>query len=167
MNALASLALYGSIGVAGGFIGDRLKVPSGAMIGAMIAVIALKLLLKSEWEIPKGYGFTLQVLVGVMVGASFHPSLLQTFYKIAIPVVISCIVLVGVGLIMALVFAKLGMMDIGTSYLGTNPGAMTVLLVLADESNVNASVITAFHLFRVIFVVITAPLVYKLLANWL
>jgi len=72
-----------------------------------------------------------------------------------------------VGLIMALVFAKLGMMDIGTSYLGTNPGAMTVLLVLADESNVNASVITAFHLFRVIFVVITAPLVYKLLANWL
>jgi len=167
MNVLASLALYGSIGLAGGFIGDRLKIPSGALIGAMLAVIAVKLILKSEWEIPKGYGFVLQVLVGIMVGASFHPSLLQTFYKIAIPVVISCIVLVGTGLIMSLIFTKLGVMDIGTSYLGTNPGAMTVLLVLAEESNVNAAVITAFHLFRVIFVVLTAPLIYKLLANWL
>ena len=159
--------MYGSAGLVGGFVGDRLKVPSGALIGAMLAVIVLKLLLKSDWEIPKGYGFVIQVLVGVMVGASFHPSLLQTFYKIAIPVVISCIILVGVGLIMALVFTKLGMMDIGTSYLGTNPGAMTVLLVLANESNVNASVITIFHLFRVIFVVLTAPLIYKLLANWM
>lgn len=167
MNALVSLVLYGSAGLVGGFVGDRLKVPSGALIGAMLAVIVLKLLLKSDWEIPKGYGFVIQVLVGVMVGASFHPSLLQTFYKIAIPVVISCIILVGVGLIMALVFTKLGMMDIGTSYLGTNPGAMTVLLVLANESNVNASVITIFHLFRVIFVVLTAPLIYKLLANWM
>ena len=167
MNALANLGLYGFIGLVGGFVGDRLKVPSGAMIGAMVAVIVAKLILKSEWELPKGYGFVLQVLVGIMVGASFHPSLMQTFYKILIPVVISCVILVGVGLIMALVFTKLGIMDIGTSYLGTNPGAMTVLLVLANESNVNASVITVFHLFRVIFVVITAPLVYRLLANWL
>jgi uncharacterized protein len=166
MGNIASLSTYMFVGLIGGFIGQKVKMPAGPMIGAMLAVIIIKLVMKSEWELPKNIIFILQVLVGVMVGASFHPSLLTTFHKIIIPVIASCIILVFTGVLIAILFTKLGILDIGTGYLGTSPGAMTVLLVLSLENNVNATVITCFHLFRVIFVILTAPLILKLIAHF-
>lgn len=166
MANLANLAMFIFVGLVGGVVGQKFKIPAGALIGSMLAVIAIKLILKSEWELPKNVVFLLQVAVGIMVGAQFHPSLLPTFYKIIIPVILSCIILVITGILIALLFTKLGILDIGTGYLGTSPGAMTILIVLALENNVNATVITCFHLFRVIFVILTAPLVLKLLGNY-
>ncbi|MBU2648333.1 AbrB family transcriptional regulator [bacterium] len=161
MSSYMTLALYIGVGLLGGLGGARLKLPAGAMVGALIAVIAVKLILKSEWEAPKGFGFFLQVLLGVLVGAGFHPSMLQTFHKLIVPVVLSSVVLVGTGLLLAVIFHKLGLLDLSTGYLGTSPGAMTVLVVLALDSGVNTVVVTCFHLFRVIFVVLTAPLLLK------
>ena len=165
MANLANLSLYIFVGLMGGLAGQKLKIPAGALIGAMLAVIIIKFVLKSEWALPKNAVFILQVAVGVMVGASFHPSLLAILPKIIVPVIVSCVVLVVTGVLIAIIFTKLGILDIGTGYLGTSPGAMTVLLVLALENNVNVNVtvITCFHLFRVIFVILTAPLILKLL----
>lgn len=165
MANAANLALYVFVGLLGGFVGQKFKIPAGALIGAMLAVIAIKLILRSEWELPRNVVFLLQVAVGIMVGAQFHPSLLPTFYKIIVPVILSCIILVLTGLLIAFLFTKLGILDIGTGYLGTSPGAMTILIVLALENNVNATVITCFHLFRVIFVILTAPLILKLIGG--
>ncbi len=165
MGNLANLTLFMFVGLVGGLIGQKLKIPAGALMGAMVAVILVKVIMKSEYELPKNVVFLLQVLVGVMVGATFHPSLLTTFHKIIIPVVASTLILVTTGVLIAFLFTKLGLVDIGTGYLGTSPGAMTVLLVLSLESNVNATVITCFHLFRVIFVILTAPLILKLISH--
>ncbi len=163
MANAANLAMYIFVGLLGGVIGQKFKIPAGALIGSMVAVIIIKLVLKSEWALPKNVVFLLQVAVGIMVGAQFHPSLLPTFYKVIVPVIISCVILVVTGILIAVLFTKLGILDIGTGYLGTSPGAMTVLIVLALENNVNATVISCFHLFRVIFVILTAPLVLKFL----
>lgn len=143
----------------------KLKIPAGAIIGSMLAVIAVKLSLNSNWELPKYYGFIIQVMIGILVGAAFHPALLQTFYKLLIPVIVSSVILVATGLIIALIFHKLGFMDVGTGYLGTSPGAMSVLIVLADSTKDNTAIVTCFHLFRVIFVVLTAPLILKFISK--
>jgi len=165
MGNYITLIWYVGLGLAGGFAGDRLKIPAGSMVGALVAVIAFRLILKSEWSPPRGYGFFLQVLLGVLVGASFKPSLLPTFYKMVVPIVLSSVILVVTGVLIALAFSRLGLLDLGTGYLGTSPGAMTVLIVLALDSNVNAMVITCFHLFRVIFVILTAPLILRLVSG--
>lgn len=165
MGAILNLLLYMSVGTVGGFIGLKLKIPAGTLVGAMVMVIITKLVLSSEWQLPKNYGFVLQILIGVMVGASFHPSLMATFQKLIIPVVLSSIILVATGILIAVLFNKFGLMDMGTGYLGTSPGAMSVLLVMSLENNVNAAVITCFHLFRIIFVVLTAPIILKFFTN--
>lgn len=165
MNSMLNLLFYVAVGLIGGLVGYKLKIPAGALVGAMVFVIVAKLLLKSEWQMPRYFGFTLQVLIGVMVGASFQPSLLSTFYKLIIPIMISCVVLVSTGILLSVIFYKLGLLDIGTSYLGTSPGAMTVLIVLAVDRQVNAAIITCFHLFRVIFVILTAPLILKVISS--
>jgi len=165
MNNFITLILYVCVGFVGGFCGLKVKIPAGAIIGSMLAVIAFKLYLSSNWELPKYYGFIIQVMIGILVGAAFHPSLLQTFHKLIIPVIVSSVVLVATGLIISFIFHKLGLMDMGTGYLGTSPGAMSVLIVLADSTKDNPAIVTCFHLFRVIFVILTAPIILKFVSK--
>ena len=164
MSNYMTLFFYLVLGFIGGMLGVRLKIPAGALVGALVFVIVAKLILKSEWVAPKGFGFVLQVLLGVLVASTFQPSMLAMFHKMIIPIILSSAMLVATGLLIAFVFYKLGLLDMGTGYLGTSPGAMTVLVVLALENQVNAMVITCFHLFRVIFVILTAPLILKLIS---
>jgi membrane AbrB-like protein len=127
----------------------------------MLTIILFKMTMKMHWEIPKGFTFALQVFLGIMVGATFQPELLHVMKKIALPVIISCVVLVGAGILMAAVFAKLGLLDFGTAYLGTSPGAMSALIVMALDSGAQPMLVVCFHFFRVVFVILTAPLIFK------
>jgi membrane AbrB-like protein len=165
MSSSLGLLAYLGLGLLGGLLGAKLKIPAGVLIGAMLAVICFKIVMKVHLEVPKGLIFVLQVVVGIGVGAAFQPELLQVMKKIALPVIISCVVLVGVGVIMAIIFTRMGLLDIGTAYLGTSPGAMNVLVVLALESQAHPTLVVCFHFIRVVFVILTAPLIFKLISG--
>ena len=161
MSSSLGLFAYLGLGLVGGALGAKLKIPAGALIGAMLTIIIFKMTMKMHWEIPKGFTFALQVFLGIMVGATFQPELLHVMKKIALPVIISCVVLVGAGILMAAVFAKLGLLDFGTGYLGTSPGAMSALIVMALDSGAQPMLVVCFHFVRVVFVILTAPLIFK------
>ena len=161
MSSSLGLFAYLGLGLVGGALGAKLKIPAGALIGAMLTIILFKMTMKMHWEIPKGFTFALQVFLGIMVGATFQPDLLHVMKKIALPVIISCVVLVGAGILMAAVFAKLGLLDFGTAYLGTSPGAMSALIVMALDSGAQPMLVVCFHFVRVVFVILTAPLIFK------
>lgn len=161
MSSSLGLFAYLGLGLVGGALGAKLKIPAGALIGAMLTIIVFKMTMKMHWEIPKGFTFALQVFLGIMVGATFQPDLLHVMKKIALPVIISCVVLVGAGILMAAIFAKLGLLDFGTAYLGTSPGAMSALIVMALDSGAQPMLVVCFHFFRVVFVILTAPLIFK------
>ena len=161
MSSSLGLFAYLGLGLVGGALGAKLRIPAGALIGAMLTIILFKMTMKMHWEIPQGFTFALQVFLGIMVGATFQPELLHVMKKIALPVIISCVVLVGAGVLMAAVFAKLGLLDFGTAYLGTSPGAMSALIVMALDSGAHPMLVVCFHFFRVVFVILTAPLIFK------
>ena len=161
MSFSPGLLIYLGLGLVGGALGVKLKIPAGALIGAMLAIILFKVTMKMHWEIPKGFTFALQVFLGIMVGASFQPELFDVMKKIALPVIISCVVLVGAGALMAVIFTRLGLLDIGTAYLGTSPGAMSALIVMALDSGAQPMLVVCFHFVRVVLVILTAPLIFK------
>ena len=165
MSTGVGLLTYLALGVVGGFLGSKLKIPAGTLIGAMLTIIIFKMAVKVHWEIPKSFSFVLQVFLGIMVGATFQPELLHVLKKIALPVVISCVVLVGTGIIMAVIFTKLGLLDMGTGYLGTSPGAMSVLIALSLEGSAEPMLVVCFHFIRVVFVILTAPLIFRWIAG--
>ena len=165
MNTIVSLTIYLCVGALGGIIMSRFKIPAGAMLGAMLAVVLFKLLLQKSWPVPRNFGLLVQILVGVMVAISFHPDMIKTLGKIIIPVTSSTFVLVGAGFLLALIYAKTGMLDINTAYLGTSPGAMAALVFMAIETQSNATVVATFHFFRIFFIVITAPLLFKYISS--
>jgi len=165
MSSSLGLIGYLGLGLLGGLLGAKLKIPAGALIGAMLTIIFFKIFMKVHWDIPRSFTFVLQVFLGIMVGASFQPELVQVMKKIAIPVIISCVVLMGTGVILAVVFTRLGLVDIGTAYLGTSPGAMSALIVLALESEAQPMLVVCFHFIRVVFVILTAPLIFRLVSG--
>jgi uncharacterized membrane protein AbrB (regulator of aidB expression) len=71
MNYLISLPIFLAIGTLGGYLGTKLKIPAGALIGSLLAVICFKLISRVDWNVPKTFTFVLQVFLGIMVGASF------------------------------------------------------------------------------------------------
>ncbi len=161
MSSSMGLLIYIGLAIVGGVMGAKLKIPAGALIGAMVAIIVFKMTTKMHWEIPKGFTFALQVFVGLVVGATFKPEMFEVMKKIALPVIISCVVLVGVGAIMAVIFTRLELLDMGTAYLGTSPGALSALVVLAFDSQAQPMLVVCFHFFRVVFIILTAPLIFK------
>jgi len=165
MNSFFNLAMYIVIGTLGGYFGTKLKLPSGALMGSMLAIIFFKLLTKINWNIPGNFDFVVQVLLGVVLGCSFYPEMLKTLNKVMFPIMSTTLVITIVGLLLALIFVKFGFLDFQNAYLSTSPGAMTAILGLAIDNKCNLPVIICFHFFRVIFIIVTAPFIIKYLAH--
>ena len=163
MNYLISLPIFLAVGTVGGYLGMKLKIPAGALIGSLLAMICFKLISRVDWNVPKTFTFVLQVFLGIMVGASFQPGMLKVMGRVFFPVITSTLLLVGTGLLLSMVFTRMGLLDMGTAYLATSPGAMSALLVVALDSGKDAAVITCFHFFRVVFIILTMPLIYRYL----
>ena len=159
------VVIYLGVGTLGGIIGMKLQLPAGMMIGAMVATILLKLTLNITWELPAQYHFIVQILLGVMLGSTFQTDMLKVFAKMAVPIILSTLLLIMTGALSAIIFAKFGLVDFPTAYISTSPGAMTSLVVLASEAEINAPLVTCFHFFRLLLVIATAPFILKYLAN--
>jgi membrane AbrB-like protein len=165
MNPNLGWLVYIALGTLGGLAGSRLKIPAGSLIAAMLTIIVFKLITKTHWVMPKGFNFVLQVALGIMVGASFQPDMLPVLKKLFFPVLTSTVTLVGVGILLSVIFTRMQILDAPSAYLSTSPGAMSALIVLAFESGASATLVVCFHFFRVVFVILTAPLLLKLFSN--
>jgi uncharacterized protein len=165
MNPSFGWLIYIGLGSLGGLVGSRLKMPAGSLIVAMLTIIAFKLITKSHWEMPKGFNFVLQIALGIMVGSSFQPAMLPVLKKLFIPVLASTVTLVGVGILLSIIFTRLNILDAPAAYLGTSPGAMSALIVLAIDSGSSATLVVCFHFFRVVFVILTAPLFLRFFSH--
>ena len=114
MNYLISLPIFLAVGTLGGYLGTKLKIPAGALIGSLLAVICFKLISRVDWNVPRTFTFVLQVFIGIMVGASFQPGMLQVMGRVFFPVITSTLLLVGTGLLLSMVFTRMGLLDMGT-----------------------------------------------------
>jgi len=167
LNGVTGMGLYLLIGTVGGLIGSRLKMPGGTLMGAMMAIVVFKVLLQKDFDVPKAYTFLVQVLIGIMVGASYSPEMNRLFVKIVGPVIVSTAVLIAAGLAISVVLVKIGLLDASTAYLSTSPGAMSAMVTLAEESEAHSPVVLAFHFFRIAVIILTAPVVFRLIQAWL
>ncbi len=161
MQDLSHLALYLGIGFLGGVIGLQARFPGSVIIGSMIAVILVRVWIQSSWSPHHHFNVAIQILLGVLVGTRYNPDLGKMFMKILFPVICSTLVLVIAGLMVAVVLVKINILDIHTAYLSTSPGAFSALLTLSLDSRADPGIVAAFHFFRVVFILISAPIVFK------
>ncbi len=148
----------------GAWVLERLEVPAGALIGAMLAATALNL---SGWEappLPDWVRFGAFAAIGWLLGQQVTRDTLTSLRSAIVPIAVVVVSLLAAGGLVALALRLLGL-DVGTAFLAASPGGISHMAALAADSGANATVVVTAHLVRVIAVVATAPFMLRWLTE--
>ncbi len=144
-----------------GLLFDRAKVPGGLIIGAMIGSAAVSLYRQGPAQpLPRPLIMTAFLLLGCAIGATVTRDVMAEFRQIAVGAVLSAIVFIVFGLLLAVGLREAGLAPDGV-ILATSPGALSVMAAAGTEIGVGAQV-AVFHTVRVILVILSLPLLIRL-----
>lgn len=144
---------------------DWLNFPAGALIGAMVAIAGLKLSGNTVSDIPGALRFVALIVIGWDLGTKFNKQLVATVTNSLVPLVLVVAAFLIMGWVLAWVLWKLGLMDPATAILATSPGGLVQMGALTAEMEANTALVVGFHLLRIVTVLLSVPLVTRLVAD--
>jgi hypothetical protein len=162
-NSATNVLIYLACAFFGGFIGYKTRIPAGTLIFSLAAVASVRLLRVDGGSLPGYMNFVSQTLVGLVIGAQFNQKAVQVISRMWVYMLMSVFVLVVVGMIYAVIMVKMNHLDLPTAYLSTSPGALSAMIFLAFDQGGNVPLVAIFHLTRVFFILVTGPIVVRLI----
>lgn len=160
---MTTFLLLIACGIAGGLLFSFLHIPGGAMLGAVVAVLAVKLLGHMESDTPRLFQLGAQIAIGVMVGNMMTGNTLLEIRAMAPMMFGSTVLLIVAGALGAWFIYHSGRLDAGSAILATSPGGLQAVVGMASDLGSNAPAVLAFHLVRIYIVLLVAPILEWLL----
>lgn len=151
---------------AGGYIGIKLKIPAGALIGAMVFV-AIYNIYTGQGEIPKNFKLAAQILVGGMIGLNFTMETIKGLKELIIPALMLVIGLTLFSISLGFVISKLTGLDLVTALFSCSPGGLTDMTLISEAYGAQTYKVALLHLIRLITVITVLPLVIKLFSQFI
>jgi membrane AbrB-like protein len=146
----------------GALLLDRLGVPAGALIGAMIGAAAVNFFGFEAAATPLWLRFAALAVIGWEIGRSITPDRLDAIRGALLPMVAVVIGLLVSGAAIAFVLTRFGI-DAPTAFLAASPGGVSQMGAISADVGADAALVVTVHLMRVITVVMTAPFIVRLL----
>ncbi|HBH12026.1 MAG TPA: AbrB family transcriptional regulator [Clostridiales bacterium] len=156
MEAYMNTVLTLFVAVLGGLIGLRLRIPAGSLIGSIVAS-ALFNIISSKGFIPYNFRLVAQMVVGGYIGLSFSRSSLLQIKSTILPLIMMVVGMFVFSILMGLFLHKVAGIDLATAMLGTAPGGITEMSILADSYGADISIVASMHLIRIVSIVIFLP----------
>ena len=144
----------------GGYIGLKLKIPAGAMVGAMLAVGAANLLGFSG-QIPRDFRTVAQICIGGIVGLNITRETVAGLKALALPAAVLAVSMIGFGLLAGYIISRVSDMDIITAFFSSSPGGMTEMTLMAESAGGDAPQVALMQLARMLSIVTFLPLLIK------
>lgn len=162
MNLLIAIV----VGGIGGFIGLKIGLPQGALLGSLllIAVINASGVMKVG-TLPTPLLFVMYVLIGVELASRVDRSTLSALGRAWLPAILFVAALMIVTVLFSLLISKFFGLDLATSLFGTSPGAISGITTMGSSFGANVPVVVALHTLRVTVLVFAIPWIYKLLVR--
>jgi membrane AbrB-like protein len=150
---------------AGALLLKRLRVPNAWVIGPLLVALALtasgvNLSRLPEWMIRGG-----QLLIGVSLGTRFTPEFVHTAPRYLASVAACALAAMLLAAGFALALAHLAGIQPGTALLATSPGGIAEMSLTARVMHLGVPIVTAFHVSRMLVVVLVIGPVYRLVAG--
>jgi len=164
MNSLPFLLIIGFVGA---LLFTLLKLPGGAMTGAMLSVLAFTAI--SELpppETPHWLTFVVYTCVGVLIGSMYKPGMFHAVGATWPALVLSTGLILLAGCVCAWIVARSGALTIDSAYLATSPGGFNAIMGFS-LANDEAPVIMIYHLVRIYMVILLAPYMGRLLGYFM
>ncbi|MEC5343762.1 AbrB family transcriptional regulator [Brenneria populi] len=147
------------------WLGRRLRIPSGAMLGPLIVGSALHssgtlTLQTPEWLLALAYA-----IIGWSVGLSFTRPIFLLALRTLPQMMASIIGLMLLCGAMALMVARVLPVDLLTAYLATSPGGLDSIAVIAAGSNVDIAFVIAMQTLRLFATLIVSPIMSRFISR--
>lgn len=155
MSFLRRLPALG-VGLAGAGAGVMLSLPLPWLLGPMLACVAVSL---AGARLP-GPGALLPLLrtvLGLAIGASFTPALLERLDQMAISLALVPAYVILVGALGYPFFRRLWGFDKPTAYYSAMPGGLSDMVTFGAEAGADLRILSLIHATRVVVVVSVLP----------
>jgi membrane AbrB-like protein len=155
------LALLALATGAGALVLKRIDVPNAWVIGPLAVALALTasgihLSRLPEWAIRTG-----QLLIGVSLGTRFTPAFVHTAPRFLASVAACTLAALVLAAGFALALAHFAGLHWATAVLATSPGGIAEMALTARVLNLGVPVVTAFHVTRMVVVVLAIGPAYR------
>lgn len=149
-----------AVGFVGSFIARKLKIPSGAMIGSMAAVIIFNVITE------KGYFYSdfklvLQVFSGALVGGKVAKEDVIALKKLILPAIILVVCMVLLNVVFGTLIYLCSNLDIATSLFATSPGGVSDMALIGEELGANPGYVGILQVFRLLIIYSFCPPMFK------
>ena len=150
-------ALLAVSALAGALVGRWLRIPSGVLIGAMLACGALSLALNKRYRFNVRLRYIAQICLGLVLGQRMTPEMVTQLGQLFFPaMVVTCVMLVGCTLLAFLLRANTGW-DLITCLMCSAPAGLSQATIYADEIGADSFLASVFHTVRIIGIVSVYP----------
>jgi membrane AbrB-like protein len=145
--------------VFGGLVFKLLHIPIPWMLGAMIAVLIGSNVWKGYYEWPGQIRNAGMIIVGYTIGLSMTAAALREMGRQLPMMLLMAILLMTVCSGIAWSVSRLSDTDFKTALLGSVPGGLNQILILAEETDgVDITVVTVTQVIRLMMIVLCIPL---------
>jgi membrane AbrB-like protein len=166
--AVAAGPLWETMAVAvfGAIVGDKSRIPAGALLVPLFAGVALSCTHVMTITLPPWLMAGSYVLVGWSIGLRFSREIMiyaaRVFPKIAASTLTLIALCGGLAVLLHLIVGT----DPLTAYLATSPGGADSVAIIAASSNVDVPFVMAMQMARFILVLLVGPALASAVARW-
>ncbi len=150
--------------VVGGFIGYKLGIPAGALLGSMIAVGAASVL-GAKPAMPRSFNIIAQMVLGGFLGLTITRDVLPDIKTYLFASLMVVILLSFFGIVTGYVVSRLTGLELYTLLLGSAPGGMHEIIALSQAYEVNHSMVAVIQTVRRILIVVVYPLLVMVVSK--
>ena len=159
-NEIIFLILTLAIGIVGGYLADKKKIPAAFMIGALFTVAIFNIVTDRAF-LPTYFKFVTQVATGTFIGSKFHTEDVKMLRKVIIPGMVMVVLMIAFSFILSFIMSHFLGIDYMTSFFATAPGGIMDISLIAYDFKANTSQVALLQLIRLISVISFVPFFTK------
>ena len=160
MNLTLQILITLVLGFTGGYFGKKLKLPVGGMTGALIFVIACKLLTDAGY-LPRDSKTILQIFSGALIGSRVMKSdvvALKNLWRAALLLIVGMILL---NICSAFLMNTSSALDFQTAFFSSAPGGLQDMALIAPEFDADPVIVSICQICRVLYILTIIPSLYR------
>lgn len=147
--------------IASGLVASFFKFPTPFLMGPVLGIAVLVLCGFTAPQPSKNWLSIAQVFIGAYMGMRIKLSDLNNWKKLLPHTIVNVVSLLAFSLVLAYALSYFYHIPVITAFLSTAPGGMAEMGLTAMNVHANVSIVVAFQLFRLLFVLLIVPPLIK------
>jgi len=163
--ALQAFGLLSAVTCAAGWLLWKRGVPNAWVLGPLLAAGLLAAAQVAVGGVPEWIVRAGQLCIGLSLGTRFTPGFLHTAPRFMAAVAACTGAALGLAALFGLALAQFGGLHPATAMLATSPGGIAEMALTARALHVDVPVVTAFHVCRMVVLVLAVGPAYRRLVR--